>query len=286
MIPTPWLSIDSLGRPAKAITHLCHLIHRGATTLGKTNGYIKIIWTHVDLGSNTHICNDIQPIVNSVPTSTGLGQVSGSKAPIHAIGDWPVILGQQFLSLPETLVMPTNPTSTLGGFALKNKSHFSRVTHEMNEYFRIEFNNDTFIFSPKTDTLRTYNGLDYVPLLMWIPQLPSTARTTPKQCNAAVLRRSNRKPTPSLKVRENNMNDSSPVNEIHNEDRQQEKTHNVLPQSLHNISQNMNQVLHHLPHHRILQQRWRKTHLHLLRAINHCLLRLYHHRRHNIFHNL
>ena len=175
--------------------------------------------------------------MNAVPTTTGLGQVSGSKAPIHAIGDWPVILGQQFISLPETLVMLKNPTSTLGGFALKNKSHFSRVTHEMNEYFRIEYNNDSFIFTPKTDTLRTYNGLDYVPLLMWLPQLPPTARTTPKQCNAAVLRRSNRKPTPSLKVRENNINAPSPVNEMPvnkniSQHRIQDKTHTVVPPSL------------------------------------------------------
>ena len=142
------------------------MIQQGVTILGQNIGYIKVVWTHVDLGSNTHISNSTDHVQNIQSTTDGLGQVSGAKAPFHSIGNWPVILGQQLISLPDTLVMPGNPTSTLGGNALKDKSGFIRVTHEMNLYFRIEVNKQSFTYAASTDTLRTYNGLDYIPLLL------------------------------------------------------------------------------------------------------------------------
>ena len=111
---------------------ICLLVQQAATLFSKDSGYIKVVWTHVDLGSNTHICNSADPIRDMQSANGGLGQVSGSKAPINGIGNWPVVLGQRLISLPETLVMPRNPTSTLGGFALKDKSGYSRVTHDIN----------------------------------------------------------------------------------------------------------------------------------------------------------
>lgn len=75
--------------------------------------------------SNTHICNSSDPVLNIQPAVGGLGQVSGTKAPIHGIGTWLVILGKQLLTLLDTLVMPGNLTCTLGGNALKEKSNFS-----------------------------------------------------------------------------------------------------------------------------------------------------------------
>lgn len=93
------------------------MIQQGAKAIGKDKGWMKIIWTHVDLGSNTHISNSTQHVTNIMSTSTGLGQVSGSKAPIFGIGDWNVLLAGRSIRLPETLVMSNNPTSTLGGAA-------------------------------------------------------------------------------------------------------------------------------------------------------------------------
>ena len=111
-----------------------------------------------------------------------------------------------FQSLPDTLVMPNNPTSTLGGNALKQKSNFTRVNHEVNLYFRVECNNKFFTFSTPNGTLKTFNGLDYIPIFTWLSNLPPTARTRDRQCNAAIVRRSNRIKIPSLKVRDSNDN--------------------------------------------------------------------------------
>lgn len=58
--------------------------------------------------------------------------------------------------------------------------------------------------------LRTYNDLDYASLLIWMAELPTTARTRGRQCNAAVLRRSLRIPVPSQKLRENSTILSAP----------------------------------------------------------------------------
>ena len=183
------------------------MIQQGATTLGQDKGYINVVWTHVDLGSNTHICNSVDPVQNMQSADGGLGQVSGSKVPIHGIGVWPVVLGQQLISLPEKLVMPGNPTSTLGGSALKGKSGYSRVTYDINLFFRIEVNKHTFTYATSNGTMRTFNALDYMPLLMWIDELPSTARTRARQSNAAILPTTIRKSTsqrfPSQKVRDN-----------------------------------------------------------------------------------
>lgn len=110
----------------------------------------------------------MKSVRNIRASSGGLGQVSGSKALIYGIGDWPVVLGQKLITLPETLVMLGNPTSTLGGNALKDKSGYRRVTHEMNDFLRIEVDKQSFTFSVSDGTLRIYNGLDYVPILTWI----------------------------------------------------------------------------------------------------------------------
>lgn len=118
---------------------------------------MQIIWTHVDLGSNTHISNVPSSLSNITLTTSGLGQVSGSKAPIDGIGNWPIILGTHKVTLPETLVMPNNPTSTLGGHALKKKSDFTTVRHEMNDYFCIGRENKTFTFSVKDGILRVHS---------------------------------------------------------------------------------------------------------------------------------
>ena len=51
----------------------------------------------------------------------------------------------------------------------------------------MEKNGKSFTFSVTNDTLRTYEGVDYVPVIVWIPTLPQTARTRYKQSNVVLI---------------------------------------------------------------------------------------------------
>ena len=185
-ILNPLVKYCLIGAPCNNIP-LCSLTQEGAIILGKSSGWIKILWSRVDLGSNSHIFNDDHVVHNGKVSCTSLRQVSGSEVPIISIGEWPVVLGHSLINLPETLVIPGNPTSTIGGTALIYKSKFKKVTHQINLYFRIEQMGQSYTFSVTNDTLRTYNGHDYIPVLDWIPTLPPTARTRDKQSNVALI---------------------------------------------------------------------------------------------------
>ena len=78
-------------------------------------------------------------------------------------------------------------------------------------YSRIEHNKKIFTFSAPNSTLKIHNGLDYIPLLTWIQDLPPTARTRGRQSNAAILRRSNRTRFPSQKIRDIEADSPTPV---------------------------------------------------------------------------
>ena len=61
--------------------------------------------------------------------------------------------------------MPTYPTCTIGGHALKTSSAYKFATHKINEYFYVHQKDGlNFKFTCTSSTLRVINGLDYIPL--------------------------------------------------------------------------------------------------------------------------
>ena len=111
------------------------------------------------------------------PTSATLNQVSGSSEKVYMIGSWTVVLGNKLVPLPQTLIMSKNPSCTVGGHALKTLSGYRSVLHEINDYLSlVDKNGSSFKYTRFEGTLRIINGLDYIPILTWLPTLPPTTK--------------------------------------------------------------------------------------------------------------
>ena len=126
-----------------------------------------------------------------------LDQASGSKAKVQYIGSMSCIIGNSHLETKPkySLGMPDNPTSTISTFALKKFGGFIKASHESNEFFRIidRFGTETW-FTQGNGMLMTINGLDYIPIIHPVNEVPTA--------NQVHIRKSNRIPKPTVKMKQ------------------------------------------------------------------------------------
>jgi len=127
----------------------------------------------VDPGSNVHIItypkflHDYRTTKNKV-----LGQVSGDKKAVLGISNWHIHIDGHSVVLHDVLCMPDNPSCTLSTTgALKRLDGFVYAAHDALAQLQlvcpIGINK---AFHTKDNTLKSLNGLDYVPMITLLPQ--------------------------------------------------------------------------------------------------------------------
>jgi len=131
-----------------------------------------IVWTHVDPGSNVHIVMDPKLLHNFRKTKNKLlGQVSGDKKAVLGIGEWHISIAGHAVVLHNVLCMPGNPTCTLSTGALKLLDGFIYSAHDALAQLHLvcPIGIDEK-YTTDNKTMRSINGLDYIPLITLLPQ--------------------------------------------------------------------------------------------------------------------
>lgn len=141
-----------------------------------------VVWTHVDPGSNVHIVFYHKLLHIFCKTQNKyLGQVSGARTKVLGVGDLHVSIGCHSIILHNVLCMQQNPTCTLSTGALKLLDGFILCTsHDALEKLHlVSPHGINQIFSPNTNTMRTFNGLGYIPLVILLPCYRKEPSTVP-----------------------------------------------------------------------------------------------------------
>ena len=105
------------------------------------------------------------------PTSNKyLGQVSGDKKQVEGVGEWHVQFDLHKIILHNVLYMPENPTCTLSTGALKLLDGFTYSAHDaLAKLHLISSTGINKTFETSNNTMRSKNGLDYIPIMTLLP---------------------------------------------------------------------------------------------------------------------
>jgi len=100
-----------------------------------------------------------------------LGQVSGDKKAVLGISNWHIHNDGHSVVLHDVLCMPDNPSCTLSTSALKRLDGFVYAAHDAIAQLQLvcPLGIDKS-FHTKDNTLKSLNGLDYVPMITLLPQ--------------------------------------------------------------------------------------------------------------------
>jgi len=131
-----------------------------------------VLWTHVDPGSNVHIVFDAKFLHNfRLTKDKTLGQVSGNRIKVQGMGDWHIQIGPHTVVLHDVLCMPSNPTCTLSTGALKRLDGFLSASHDaLTQLHLISPIGVNEIYATYDKTMKSINGLDYIPIITLLPQ--------------------------------------------------------------------------------------------------------------------
>ena len=111
----------------------------------------RIVFTHIDSGSNCLIVNKLHYLIKYQPFEQpqSLTQVTGSKVPIHGIGTWPLLLHNILFVFPNVLYMPGNPVCTFSPCYLEKRLGFPAVWHKCGDLRITDHKGRTFCFTYK-----------------------------------------------------------------------------------------------------------------------------------------
>ena len=128
----------------------------------------------MDPGSNVHIVFDRKLLHNfRITKNKMLGQVSGDRKRVLGVGELHVSIGEHSIVLHNVLCMPQNPTCTLSTGALKLLDGFICASHDALAQLHLATPHGiNKIFNTRDESMKTINGLDYIPLVILLPTFP------------------------------------------------------------------------------------------------------------------